>query len=791
MTSLSTSKPRGVVLVKRLALLLGLAIVPIFVILAAYLIWVVLGVREGATQPSGTLAGIGVRAPVFVARDARGIPHVRAQSDADLFFTEGYLQGSDRLFQLDIYRRLVEGRLAETLGSLALEADAEARVIDIRAIAREQIAALPQAQRANLDAFVRGINAAIATRPLPPEFRLLAYRPEPWTAEDSLAASFATVLALTDSWNDVATRADVLDRLGPKARDAFFSISDPAYDAPTTGAQPAPIAKLPDLDVPFPKASPLYIAELDSRTGAGSNNFTAGAALTSTHRSLLANDPHLELRMPGVWWLADLQSPTTHVAGVTLAGVPGIVLGHNAHLAWGATNGTVTTVRVFREHFKSATSDEYLADGRYVRAEHRTETFKVRFGTPFVRDFLRTRHGFVFADRGKIKLAAAWTADLDRRSSFEQFDGLARARSVGAAMAVLAKYPGPPQNFALADDAGNAGYTLAGEIPIDDAWGMAIHDGATGGVAHERDVPASALPHVAASRTALAFTANARPYGAGYPYRLTSAFSPPYRAAEISHDLGTKPYDVAKFRAIQADILSLPERELARAGAKALATAHAERDPELAHASELLRGFDGRFTGKSKAAVYASALRRAATERLVRVHMPRELGLRYLSSDAGTAFVALMRMLREKPRGWVPNDDYDAFLVASMRDALVGLGGRGQLDSTWSDVGARTAQHPLAGFGLRLWNGTRFPGRGDGYSPHVQAPANAQSFRAVWDVGNWDAGGLVAPQGESGEPGSEHYRDFAATWVAEALIPFPFSENAVRKATKETLELRP
>jgi len=783
--------PRGARLVRRLATLVAMAVLPVFVVLAGYASWVVLGVREGADAPSGTIAGLGVTAPVTVARDARGIPHVRAHNERDLFFTEGFLQGSDRLFQLDIYRRLIEGRLAETLGSLALDSDVAARVIDVRAIARAQIAALPARQRANLDAFVRGINAAIATRPLPPEFRLLGYRPEPWTSEDSLAASFATVLALTDSWDDVATRADVIAQVGPAARDAFFPISDPAYDAPTIGTHAAPVAALPALTIPNPHASPLYVSESDARTGLGSNNFAAGAALTATHRALLANDPHLELRMPGVWWLADLQSPEMHVAGVTLAGVPGIVLGHNVHLAWGATNGSVATVRVFREQFRSASSDEYRAGGRYLRAERRRETINVRFGKPFVREYLRTRHGFVFADRGAIKLAAAWTADSDRRSSFEQFDKLDRAASVRQAEAILARYPGPPQNFVLADDRGDAGYTLAGEIPNDDAWGLAYHDGATSPVAPERDVPARALPHIPAARNVLAFTANARVYGAGYRYRLTAAFSPPYRAARIRDDLRARPYDVARFRAIQADVLSLPERELAAAGARALAAAHVDGDAELAKARDALQRFDGRFVGESHGAVYVYALRRSAMERLVRLHMPQALGVRYLTSDGGAAFVAVMRMLRERPRGWVPDDDYARFLVAAMRDALVGLRQRGELDATWADVGARTAKHPLAGFGLGIWNGVRFPGRGDGYSPHVQGPANAQSFRAVWDVGNWDAGGLMAPQGESGEPGSRHYRDFAPAWLRQDLEPFPFSTGAVRAATRETLELQP
>jgi penicillin amidase len=806
---------------RRLALLLGLSLAPVVLAVAAFALYAYAGVRAGAQAPAGTLAGLGVSAPVRVYRDARGIPHVRAANERDLFFTQGYLQGVDRLFQLDLYRRATAGRLAEIFGSAATAADEDARICDVEGIARAQLALLPANERADLDAFAAGVNAAIRTRPLPPEFRILAYRPEPWTAQDSLVASFSTVLALTDTWNDVKTRVDVIAAVGPAARDAFFGITDPAYDAPTTGGPPAPVAKLPELPgvigalpgtdrvsrATTAPSSPARIAfappgipdsnagdPIDARAGAGSNDFTAGAALTSTHRALLANDPHLELRIPGVWWLADLEAPGFHAAGATFAGVPGIILGHNAHLAWGATNGTVTTVRIYTERFRSATSDEYLADGTWLRAEHRIEKIAVRFGPTIERDYLRTRHGFVFRDDGDVKYAAAWTADLDRHSSFAQFDDLNRAATVAKAMTVLARYPGPPQNFVLADDRGNAGYVLAGEIPLDDAWGLAAYDGARTGVPSTHDVPYAQLPHVVASRSALAFTANDRVYGAGYPYRLSAAFSPPYRAARIRELLAQRPYDVAGFSAIQADVTSLAERELARFAAHALANEPAAKsDPALHDAALRFAAFDGRFTTDSVSAVYVNALRRLAMERLVHAHMSKQIAAEYLSADAGDAFVALMRSLREHPRGWVPHDDYDAFLVASVRDALADMQHRHLWGATWGDAGARTARHPLSFVGISAFDGVRFPGRGDGYSPHVQAPANAQSFRAVWDVGNWEAGGMVIPLGESGEPGSPHYRDLAPSWLAGTLVPLPFDDAAVRGAAipGDTLDLVP
>jgi penicillin amidase len=161
----------------------------------------------------------------------------------------------------------------------------------------------------------------------------------------------------------------------------------------------------------------------------------------------------------------------------------------------------------------------------------------------------------------------------------------------------------------------------------------------------------------------------------------------------------------------------------------------------------------------------------------------------YLAGDEGAAFVALLRAIRDRPKGWVPDDDYDELLVAAMRDGIAALRKHGAYEQTWSDFGARTAKHPLAGFGIGFWNGIPFPGLGGPYSPHVQAPANAQSYRAVWDVGNWKAGGIVIPQGESGEPGSPHYRDAAPIWLQGDLVPLPFDDSDVAKVAEETLTL--
>jgi penicillin amidase len=426
-----------------------------------------------------------------------------------------------------------------------------------------------------------------------------------------------------------------------------------------------------------------------------------------------------------------------------------------------------------------------------VKATHRSERFTIRWSQPIVRDYLRTRHGFVFASRGATRFAAAWSADLQRRSALSAFMELDRAASARAVLQALQHYPGPPQNFVFADAEGKAGYVLAGSIPLDSLWALRAHDGPGSGAPVTSDVPFALLPHVTASRSAVAFTANDRVYGRGYPYRLTAYFEAPYRAASIAQHLKVHPYSVESFSAIQADVRSIPERDLAAATVAALGRTGTGSDPDMQAAIRELAAFDGRFVEDSHAALIAWQLRRTADARLIALHLPPQLAVRYLQSHEGLAIVVLLRALRERPHGWVPADDYDAFLLGALHDALAELRSAGQLGKTWGEAGRRVARHPFSSFGWHGWDGTPFPGHGSSYSPHVQGLDNTQSFRAVWDLGNWESGGIVIPQGESGQPGSSHYRDLAPGWLEGTLVPLPFDDAAVARAATSSFELAP
>jgi penicillin amidase len=756
-------------------------LVPAALLVLLYLAYAWAGTYLGVAHESGTVTGLGLRAPVRILRDARGVPHIRAASLHDAAFAEGYVTGSDRLFQIDVTRRYVLGTLSEMFGPTTIDADENARVVDVRGIADREYAHLSPADRDELDAFAAGVNAAAQHEPAPPEYRALLSHFVPWRPQDSLAVGFAVVLDLTDSWYNVIARDAARQEVGPRADAAFFSLTDPAYPITTTGGTPVSVPPLPPLA--GVRARPAVAWNGDNLHDVlGSNEWVAGAERTATGRALLANDPHLARRIPGIWYLVDIEAPGEHVAGAAVAGVPGVILGHNDRIAWGATYADAVSVRVFTENFDTT------AGAGKVTVRH--ETFDDRFGTAKTRDYLSTPHGFVLEDSGSIRHVVQWDLLTDTRSPLAAYFALDRARSLEDGMRALANYPGPTQNFVLAQSDGRAAYTVAGFIPNDSAWGTRVLDGDRPGAAPLTAVPFARLPHISPARDVLANNSNNVPYAQGYPYRLSAYYSAPYRAVEIANRLRALPrVGIAESHTIQADTLSLAEHELARMCVAALHRAHADRDATVAPVYAALAAWDGHFDPASRGATIAQRVRFVATRDLIDMHLDPQVAAQSLNE--GPAYVTLMRALREHPKGWFPHDDPGAFLVAEVRSTISLYGGSQQVMIPYSAAYPVVAQHPFASFGFHYWDAPPFPGSGGSYSPAVQGLVLGQSFRAVWDVGNWDAGGMDLPLGESGEPGSPHYTDAVGPWLRHEMTPLPFSDKAVAAATTETQTLTP
>jgi penicillin G amidase len=714
--------------VARLLLRLILAVAALGALLVfGFIINAAIGMRVHA-RDAGTIAGLRLRGPVTILRDDRGVPHVLAGNEHDLFFAQGYAEGADRLFQMDLLRRFVLGELAEVFGHGALEHDKLEREVPVRAIASAQWQRLDLPSREILGAFSEGVNAAMEREPLPVEFRLLAYRPRPWTPQDSLAVAMATVLDLTDDWNSIEPRDAAYRTGGTRLLHALFPLTDACYDAPVTTG----------LDGIGPGAAcnrhiATLVSELtDSRPPVGSNAWAAGANHALHGRALLANDPHLALHMPGVWYLIDLRAPHFHVAGATLPGCPGVVLGHNENLAWGATNGTVTSLSAF------------LPPARLDAAGFQIEKFGVRFGGISRARYYRSRDTFGATTSNHRSVLVRWNAYEKPVSPALTFLALDRAASIEAATTALATFPGPTQNFVLADTSGRAAYVLAGSIPNDPVRGRWFHPASDLGKRYP-PIAFAQLPKVAPSRDAVVWTANNRMYGPKYPLALSPQFATPYRAYRIAQLLrARRTYDVEYFTQMQLDVLSLPERELARDVLKALGN----RDAPLA---ALLAAWNGEMDGASSTATVVEGLRVELTRRHTG-RMPTVL--------------AEMDRVTAQPHDVTPPSP-----------------------APWRLAGADPVPHALASLGIDFLDGVTLPGNGDAFTLHMQSPGYSQSFRAVWEVGNWDSGGITLPQGESGEPGSGHYTDQATAWIDGRLWPLPFSDAAVSRTAvhRETL----
>jgi penicillin amidase len=714
MTSTSTYKPLGLALV-------GVALL-LVVVVAAFALYLTISFHAAVARLDGVVRLPELQAPVQIVRDERAIPHIIARNEHDLFFAQGFAEGSDRLFQIDLTRHAVYGRLAEWFGGRALPADERSRIIDVRGIVARQFAKLAPRQRAQVQAFSDGINAAMRTQPLPFEYRLLVLRPELWHPQDSLAVGFATVLLLSDSYRDVLAR----DR-------EYYPLSDPKYDAPTVG---------------------------DASGRAGSNAWAAASLHTQSGRSLLANDPHLAPSIPGIWYLVDLRTPGYHAAGASLAGTPGVILGHNDAIAWGATNGSVAALSVFCG-LKPTPAD----------AVH--ENFEVRFGRTSSMTYFREKRGFYVARQGSgpESCLVAWSAYTNPTSPLETFDGLDRAASLEGAERALSRYPGPSQNFVLAQRDGRAAYRLAGWIPDDPAWARYAH---RDGYRAFPILPFRVLPHVPPSRRALVWSANNKMYGEGYPFRLSATFEPPYRAFRIRMLLQERhKYDVAYFSQMQGDVYSAADLEFAKA-----LVARAHRFPPFVRPGEgplirILAGWDGRYDSNSVGATVAHDTRVNETVSPLNGHDELASILQELRLNGGD--------LGKHRDPDVLNSAFECFEVA-LRACV--------RQTPWRDAGAVQIRHPLHGLGISWLDGPTLPGNGDKFTLHVQRTAFTQSFRAVWDVGNWDAGGIVIPCGESGEPGSPHYHDLTADWVAQRLVALPYSAGAVQRhrVAVQTLE---
>jgi penicillin amidase len=769
------------------------------------------------------LSVAGLKSAVIIRRDARGVPYVEAANERDLYFAQGYVTASDRLWQMDLLRRTGRGELAEVLGRDTLEEDKRRRLYGFAKLSEESLQYFSTPMRAAYESYARGVNAYIASltdETLPAEFRLLRYKPRPWTAADSVIVGKIFAETLSTSWQTDLMRA-AFEGLPRERRDALMPETSPldVVLVGRDGAVKKSVAKISrsdgrgfarlDADILSEASEAVETMQLSlARVGAyaegraASNNWVVGGRLTASGKPLLANDPHLAPSAPSIWYMTHLSAPGLRVAGVTAPGAPGILIGHNERIAWGLTNLAADVQDLYAETFDKERPQFYRTPAGWRQAEVRHEEIKVRKSAadastetiPF--DVTVTRNGPIVLKKGATDFALRWTSLDPHVVELESFHAINRARNWDEFRAALRRHVCPMQNFVYMDTAGHIGYYGAGRVPIRKTGdGRLPYDGGTDAGEWIGYIPFDALPHVYDPPSGIIVTANNRIVGDDYRYHLTHEWSSPYRARRILSLLQSRRGLTAEdFREIQADTYSTGTAVFARellkvAGEETAAPGGAESWNATLRLAE---GWDGRMNGESAAAPLLVAMRNAFRRRMLLAALGAELAKSYRWANSDTF---IDQLITERPRAMLPKEfaSYGDLLRACAEEAREGLTKQFGADAsrwTWNAFSQVRFFHPLAGVPQI---GQQFlvagvPAEGSNQSVNVGAGV---SMRLIADASDWDKTRQGITLGISGDPASPHWKDQLADWRAVRPGVFPFRRETVVGSTEATLTLTP
>ncbi|HEX4486641.1 MAG TPA: penicillin acylase family protein [Terriglobales bacterium] len=757
-------------------------------------------------QVDGSLRVAGLTGKVTVKRDARGVPTIEAQNLPDLFFAQGYVTAQDRLWQLDGMRRYATGELSEVLGQEFVKHDREQRILSLRVAAKRSLAVSSNEDRANFHAYSAGINAFIETHRdhLPLEFRILRYAPKPWTDEDCTLIAAQMVKDLNHyHYLEALTREKVLAKIGPELT-ADLYVNSSAFDRPPTVA-PAenPFHRTTgdedddeDNNSVKPNLTRAIPSTLEEPRVIGSNNWVVSGAHTVSGKPLLSNDMHLGHQIPNLWYEAHLHAGNFDVAGVTLPGLPYVVVGHNQRVAWGFTNIGPTVEDVYIE--KASGDGEYLTPDGWKPPEHRREVIHVKNKPDVVLDVVATRHGPIITElipEETRKLALRWTLYDGVRSPF--FD-LNAAQNWDQFRQALSRFDAPGQNVVYGDVDGNIGYQATGKIPIRTGDGILPVDGTTD-TAHEWTgfIPFDELPRVYNPPGGVIATANSRIAPTGYKYSVSTGWEAPWRSARIYQVLESgRKFSAADMLGLQTDIYSDFDHFVAERIARAVA--HSTKPSGQAKsAAETLRSWDGRMTADSSAAAIEFATRSELMHLLLEPKLgavPTKWpfgGFNWTAYHRGMQSVWLRNVLEQEPNRWLPPSysNFDEVVVAALESVV-----KGKETWNWGDSHPVEIQHPVLGqipF-LRRWTGPGVqPQSGSGLTVKAVSRSHGPSERMTVDLADLDQSTLNLVTGESGNFLSPNYLDQWKAWYEGTTFAFPFSQSAVQKAKMHQLVLEP
>ena len=781
----------------------GLAVLALAACAAAWLY-----LHKSLPLIEGEVSAKGAKAEIEVLRDADGIPHIFAKSDADAWFALGYVHAQDRLWEMEFQRRIAQGRLSEFLGERAYDTDRLMRTLGMARMADRIVARMDKDTLASLEAYAAGVNAFLEADPvLPVEFLALGVRPERWKPADTMGWLLVMAWDLSANWRTELSRLRFANKLGRERANELIPPypGDPQLPLPDFKALYAEIA---------PLADSLLAASPANDYANGSNSWVVSGANSETGKPLLANDPHLGLQAPSVWYLAHLSSPSGNVVGGTLPGVPFVVLGRNDHLAWTLTTTLGDTQDLFVERIVPNDPSSYVTPTGTAKFETREEV--IRVGSEERRITVRaTRHGPVISDAVKTAgeaapkghvLALAWAAltedNVVARGGFD----LNRARTVADLHAAGREFTAPQQNVVFAVRDGHIGFVAPARVPVrradNEARGRVPVPGWDAKYDWQGFLPYEQMPALADPPGGKIVTANHKITPPGYKPFMSVDWFPPYRAERIDELLAaTKKHSMASFRRMQGDTVSRLARELLP-----VALAAKPSTIEGREAQAMLKGWDADARMDSPAPLVFSAWYRELT----RLVYADELGAMFTESwDMRASFMLSVLKNQGGYGKWcddirTPARETCADQVSKAMDlAGLYLGKHYGERSKWRWGAAHVAGGDHRPFSfvpvLSRWFSVAPETPGDGFTVDVGhffirdeerpfANRHAASLRAIYDLADLDRSLFIQSTGQSGNFLSPWYSNMAERWAKVEYVTIPTKREAIRDPKRLVLK---
>ncbi len=783
--------------------LLGLAILIVLVLLAGYFLLV--SVKKSALPDYNISAAIrNLTEEADVYRDEHAIPHVYAKTEADLYRSVGFVMAQDRLWQMDLLRRVTQGRLSEIFGKDQLETDMLMRALRIQEKSEKILANASPELIVALKSFSDGVNDFILFHQVPTEFQILGYHPELWEPVHSVNLIGYMSWDLTSGWNLELLLQSLQKVLPPE------QIQDLIPDMNNHKTPVFPDFHAPDISETFLSANS-KLENLGAQIFYGSNNWAVSGKKSVSGKPLLANDMHLGLFAPGIWYqMHQNVEGKLNVTGLALPGQPFIIAGHNDSIAWGMTNVMVDDLDFYAEEFNDDTT-KYMLDGEWKELIIKTEIFKTKEGETIEKKLRFTHRGPVvnqFKKKAETPVSIHWIGN-EMSNEIRSVYLLNRAKNWTDFRNAVKTFKSVSQNIVYADVAGNIGLQCSAGIPIREGNGIEVYPGNTAKYDWTGLVPFEELPFEFNPERGYVSSANNKTVPDDYPYYISRWFAQPDRIDRIREMLEAKDkLGIEDFMKMQSDVKSKKAEEMTPVFLNALKNSSGFNATENAALKDF-ENWNYELTRESSAAAIFEILYRKVGENLIKDDISPELfkavmGQRMLQENL------MANILSEKNSQWTDDkntpekESFDDIVIRSFKETIVDLTdrlGTNPESWQWGEIHTFTIKHPLGD--VTILNKLLHLNRGPFHVPgsyHTVCPYSysynnlyevnhGASHRHIFDVSNWDLSKTIIPTGTSGIPASPFYLDQTEMYINNQYHADPFSKNEVINATKFTTKM--